>query len=96
MTRRHSLRRVPAAGPCGAPLPGLPGAGPPRCQAGHACPPKRARVAALAAEMAARLVRYRVVLTLEVDSASGSPDSWDWPSRLGLRPPEASSPRCGG
>jgi hypothetical protein len=59
-----------------------------RCQAGHACPPKRARVAALAAQMAARLVRYRAVLTLQVDSARGSPDWWDWSSCLGLSPAE--------
>ena len=59
-----------------------------RCQAGHACPPKRARVAALAAEMAARLMRDRVVLILKVDSARGSPHSWDWPNCLGLRLPE--------
>ena len=31
---------------------------------------------------------YRVVLTLQVDSARGSPESWDWPNCLGLRPPE--------
>lgn len=36
----------------------------------------------------ARLVSYRVVLGLAVDSARGSSASWDWPSRLGLRPPE--------
>jgi hypothetical protein len=48
-----------------------------RCQTGHACARKQGR-----------LVRYRVGLTLENDSARGSPDSWDWPSRLGLRPPE--------
>jgi hypothetical protein len=59
-----------------------------RCQAGHACPPKRARVAGLQAAAEARLVLYRVVLALEVDSARGSPASWDWPNRLGLRPPE--------
>jgi hypothetical protein len=59
-----------------------------RCQAEHACPPKQARVAALAAEMAARLVRYRVVLALQVDSVRGSPQWWNWPSHLGLRPPE--------
>jgi hypothetical protein len=60
----------------------------PRCQAGHACARKQARVAALAAEAEARLVGYRVTLTLEVDAARGSPASWDWRSRLGLRPPE--------
>jgi hypothetical protein len=60
----------------------------PRCQAEHACPPKQARVAALAAEMAARLAPYRLVLTLEVDSARGSPQTWDWANCLGLRPPE--------
>jgi hypothetical protein len=59
-----------------------------RCQAEHACPPKQARVAALTAEMVARLVRYRVVLTLQVDSARGSPHSWDWPNCLGLSLPE--------
>jgi hypothetical protein len=42
----------------------------------------------LEAEAAARLVRYRVGLTLEVDAARGSPQSWDWPTHLGLRPPE--------
>jgi hypothetical protein len=31
---------------------------------------------------------YRVVLALAVDSARGLPASWDWPSRLGLHPPE--------
>jgi hypothetical protein len=59
-----------------------------RCQAAHACLPKRARVAALQASARARLVPYRVVLDLAVDSARGSPASWDWPSCLGLRPPE--------
>ena len=59
-----------------------------RCQAGHACAAKRARVATLEAEAAARLVPYRVVLTLQVDSARGSPHSWDWSTCLGLRPPE--------
>jgi hypothetical protein len=59
-----------------------------RCQIGHACARKQGRVAALAAEAEARLVRYRVVLTLQIDSAGGLPDAWDWPSRLGLRPPE--------
>jgi hypothetical protein len=59
-----------------------------RCQIGHACARKQARVAALAAEAEAWLMGYRVVLTLEVDSARGSPDSWEWPSRLGLRAPE--------
>jgi hypothetical protein len=59
-----------------------------RCQAAHACLAKRARVAALQAAARARLVPYRVVLALAVDSARGSPASWDWPSRLELRPPE--------
>jgi hypothetical protein len=59
-----------------------------RCRAGHACAPKRARLAALQAAAEARLVSYRVVLALEVDSARGSPASWDWPNRLGLRTPE--------
>jgi RNA polymerase sigma-70 factor (ECF subfamily) len=31
---------------------------------------------------------HRVILTLHVDQALDSPASWDWPSRLGLRPPE--------
>jgi hypothetical protein len=38
--------------------------------------------------MQARLVAYRVVLTLQVDSARGSPQTWDWPTCLGLHPPE--------
>jgi hypothetical protein len=38
--------------------------------------------------MHARLVAYRVVLTLQVDSARGSPETWDWPTYLGLRTPE--------
>jgi hypothetical protein len=38
--------------------------------------------------MQARLVAYRVVLTLQVDSARGSPQTWDWPTCLGLRAPE--------
>jgi hypothetical protein len=59
-----------------------------RCQAGHVCPPKRARIAALQAAAEARLVPFRVVLALEVDSARGSPATWDWLRRLGLRPPE--------
>jgi hypothetical protein len=59
-----------------------------RCQAGHACPPKRARVAALQAAAEARLVPYRVVLALDIDAGRGSPASWDWSSRLGLSPPE--------
>jgi len=29
-----------------------------------------------------------VVLILQVDAALGSPATWDWPGRLGLRPPE--------
>jgi hypothetical protein len=59
-----------------------------RCHGGHACPPRRARLATLTAAMQARLVAYRVVLTLEVDSARGSPHTWDWPHCLGLHPPE--------
>jgi len=59
------------------------------CQAGHACAPKQARMAALEAAARARVLTYRVVLTLRVDQALGSPASWDWPSRLGLRPPES-------
>ena len=59
-----------------------------RCQAAHACAPKRARMAALEAAARARLLTYRVVLTLQVDQAVGSPAPWDWSSRLGLRPPE--------
>ncbi len=74
----HSARRCPD---CRAPIHQ-------RCQVDHACPPKQARVAALTAERAARLVRDRVVLTLEIDSARGSPQTWDWPNYLGLRPPE--------
>jgi hypothetical protein len=58
------------------------------CQGRHTCAPKRARVAALEAETAARLVRHRVVLTLEIDAARGSPHSWDWSTCLGLRAPE--------
>ncbi len=60
----------------------------PRCQAAYACAPKRARMAALEAAARARLLTYRVILTLHVDQALDSPVSWDWPSRLGLRPPE--------
>jgi hypothetical protein len=56
-----------------------------RCQANHACAAKRARVRALGAEAEARLVRYRVVLILQVDSARGAPQTWDW---LGLHSPE--------
>ena len=59
-----------------------------RCQATHGCAPKQARLAALEAAARARLLTYRVVLTLQVDQVVGSPASWDWPSRLGLRPPE--------
>ena len=59
-----------------------------RCQAAHGCAPKQARLAALEAAARARLLTYRVVLTLWVDQAVGSPASWDWPSRVGLRPPE--------
>jgi hypothetical protein len=59
-----------------------------RCQAAHDCAPKQARLAALEAAARARLLTYRVILTLRVDHAVGSPVSWDWPSRLGLRPPE--------
>ena len=59
-----------------------------RCQAAHACAPKRARIAALEAAARARLLTYRVILTLHVDQALNSPATWDWPSRLGLRPPE--------
>ncbi len=60
-----------------------------RCQATHACAPKQARVAALEDAARARLQTYRAILTLQVDSALGSPAAWDWPDRLGLRPPEA-------
>jgi hypothetical protein len=60
-----------------------------RCQAAHGCAPKQARLAALGAAAHARLRTYRVVLTLQVDQALGSPAAWDWPSRLGLRPPES-------
>jgi predicted nucleic acid-binding Zn-ribbon protein len=59
-----------------------------RCQAGHACVPKQARVAALEDVARARLLTYRAILTLQVDPALGSPAAWDWPARLGLRPPE--------
>ena len=59
-----------------------------RCQAAHACAPKQARRAVLEAAARARLLTYRVVLTLRVDHALGSPASWDWASRLGLRLPE--------
>ena len=60
----------------------------PRGQAAHACAPKRARMAALEAAARARLLTDRVILTLHVDRTLDSPASWDWPSRLGLRPPE--------
>lgn len=59
-----------------------------RCQAAHACAPKRARLAALEASVRARIRTYRVVLMLQVDHVLGSPASWNWSSRLGLRPPE--------
>ena len=59
-----------------------------RCQAAHACAPKRARMAAREAAARARILSYRVILTLHVDQALDSPASWDWPSRLGLRRPE--------
>ena len=59
-----------------------------RCQAAHACARKRVRIAALEAAARARLLTYRVILTLHVDQALDSPASWDWASRLGLRPPE--------
>ena len=59
-----------------------------RCQAAHACAPKRARMAALEAAARARLLTYRVLLILQVDQVLDSPASWDWPSRLGLCPPE--------
>ena len=60
-----------------------------RCQAAHACAAKQARLAALEAAARARLRTYHVVLTIQVDQALGSPVAWDWPSRLGLRPPES-------
>ena len=59
-----------------------------RCHGWHACLPRRARLAALTAAMQARLVAYRVVLTLQVHSARGSPQTWDWPTCLELRAPE--------
>jgi hypothetical protein len=59
-----------------------------RCQAPHACVPKQARLAALEEGARARLLSYRAILILHVDQALGSPADWDWPSRLGLRPPE--------
>ena len=60
-----------------------------RCQAAHACVPKRARLAALEDAARARLLTYRAILILQVDQALGSPADWDWPRRLGLRPPES-------
>jgi hypothetical protein len=45
-------------------------------------------MAALEAAARAWILTYRVILTLHVDQALDSPASWDWPSRLGLRPPE--------
>ena len=60
----------------------------PRCQTAHACAPKQARLAALEDAARARLLTYRAILTLQVDPALGSPAAWDWPGRLGLRPPE--------
>jgi hypothetical protein len=59
-----------------------------RCHSGHTCPLRQTRLAALTAARQARLVPYRVVLTLEVDLERGSPHEWDWPHCLGLRPPE--------
>jgi len=59
-----------------------------RCQAAHACAPKQARLAALDSAARARLLTDRAILTLQVDQALGSPATWDWPGRLGLRPPE--------
>jgi hypothetical protein len=60
-----------------------------RCQAAHACAPKRARVAAMEAAARGRLLAYRAILNLQVDSALGSPAAWDWPVQLDLRPPES-------
>ena len=60
----------------------------PRGQAAHACAPKRARMAALEAAARSRLMTYRVILTLHVDQTLDPPASWNWPSRLGLRPLE--------
>ena len=59
-----------------------------RCQAAHACVPKQVRLAALEDAARARLLTYRAILILQVDQALGSPADWDWPRRLGLRPPE--------
>jgi hypothetical protein len=60
-----------------------------RCQAAHACAPKQARLAALESAARARLLTYRAILILQVDQALGFPAAWDWPGRLGLRPPES-------
>jgi hypothetical protein len=59
-----------------------------RGQAAHACAPKQARLAALEDAARARLLTDRAFLILQVDPALGSPAAWDWPGRLGLRPPE--------
>ena len=60
-----------------------------RCQAAHACAPKQARLAAFESAARARLLTYRAILILQVDQALGFPAAWDWPVRLGLRPPES-------
>ena len=60
-----------------------------RCQAAHACAPKQARLAAFESAARARLLTDRAILILQVDQALGFPAAWDWPGRLGLRPPES-------
>ena len=60
-----------------------------RCQAAHACAPKQVRLAALEDAARGGLLTYRAILILQVDQALGSPADWDWPRRLGLRPPES-------
>jgi len=56
---------------------------------GSRCVTKQVRLAALEDAARARLLTYRAILILQVDQALGSPADWDWPRRLGLRPPES-------
>jgi hypothetical protein len=84
------VHRVPPLSPA-APLSrrGLAGAGSPALPGRARLRVEHARVAVLEDAARARLLTYRALLTLQVDSALGSPAAWDWPGRLGLHPPEA-------
>ena len=91
MTVRASVSRCVVCQPRGGRRPGAVRTAGSRCTSvarPRTPAPRSGHAAALEAAARARLLTYRVILTLHVDQAVDSPASWDWPSRLGLRPPE--------